>query len=72
MQRFRRLRRNETIRGMMRETRVCREDMIYPIFVIEGENIANPVDSMPGVCQYSIDRLDEILEKVNQAIWPTS
>ena len=67
MQRFRRLRRNETIRGMMRETRVCREDMIYPIFVIEGENIANPVDSMPGVCQYSIDRLDEILEKVEKS-----
>ena len=38
--------------------------MIYPIFVIEGENIKHPVDSMPGVYQYSIDRLDELLVEI--------
>ena len=64
MQRFRRLRKNETIRSMMRETRLHPADLIYPIFVIEGENIKNPVDSMPGVYQYSIDRLNEIMDKV--------
>lgn len=67
MQRFRRLRRDERIRSMMRETRLHPKDFIYPMFVIEGENIKNPVDSMPGVCQYSIDRLDEILERVKKA-----
>lgn len=67
MQRFRRLRRDERIRSMMRETRLHPKDFIYPIFVIEGDDIRNPVESMPGVCQYSIDRLDEILEQVKKA-----
>ena len=61
MRRFRRLRTTETMRKLVRETRISPEEMIYPIFVIEGENIKNPVDSMPGVYQYSIDRLDELL-----------
>ncbi len=67
MQRFRRLRRDERIRSMMRETRLHPKDFIYPMFVIEGEDIKNPVESMPGVYQYSIDRLDEILLKVKNA-----
>lgn len=67
MQRFRRLRRDERIRGMMRETRLHPKDFIYPLFVMEGENIKNPVASMPGVFQYSVDRLDEILLKVHNA-----
>jgi len=52
---------------MMRETRLHRKDFIYPLFVIEGENIKNPVESMPGIYQYSIDRLPEILELVKAA-----
>lgn len=67
MQRFRRLRRDERIRSMMRETRLHPKDFIYPMFVTEGENIKNPVESMPGIFQYSIDRLDEILLKVHNA-----
>lgn len=67
MQRFRRLRRDERIRSMMRETRLHPKDFIYPMFVTEGENIKNPVASMPGIFQYSIDRLDEILLKVQNA-----
>ncbi|MDE5717020.1 MAG: porphobilinogen synthase [Lachnospiraceae bacterium] len=67
MHRFRRLRRDERIRSMMQETRLHPKDFIYPIFVIEGENTKNPVDSMPGVFQYAIDRLDEILEQVKAA-----
>ena len=39
MQRFRRLRKNEVIRGMMQETRLHPKDFIYPIFVAEGENL---------------------------------
>ncbi len=67
MVRFRRLRSDERIRSMMRETRLHQKDFIYPLFVIEGENIKNPVESMPGIYQYSIDRLPEILELVKAA-----
>ncbi len=67
MYRFRRLRRDGRIRSMMQETRLHPKDFVYPVFVIEGDNIKNPVESMPGVFQYSIDRLDEILEPVKEA-----
>lgn len=52
---------------MMQETRLHPKDFIYPIFVIEGEKIRNPVESMPGIFQYSIDCLDEILEQIKTA-----
>ena len=67
MNRMRRLRVNETMRNMVRETRVDKSDLVYPIFVIEGENLKNSVDSMPGVYQYSIDRLDEEIDRVTEA-----
>lgn len=67
MHRFRRLRRDEKIRSIMQETRLHPKDFIYPIFAIEGEGIKNPVESMPGVYQYSIDCLNEILEQVKAA-----
>lgn len=67
MYRFRRLRRDERIRSMMQETRLHPKDFIYPVFVIEGENIKNPVASMPGIYQYSIDRVEEILEQMKEA-----
>ncbi len=67
MYRFRRLRRDERIRSMMQETRLHPKNFIYPVFVTEGEKIKNPVASMPGVFQYSADRLDEILEQVKEA-----
>lgn len=49
MERMRRLRQSKAIRDMVEETRVNKKDLIYPIFVAEGENIKTPVDSMPGV-----------------------
>lgn len=64
MIRMRRLRINETVRNLVRETSLSRQDLVYPIFVAEGENIKNPVDSMPGIFQWSIDRIDEELERV--------
>lgn len=64
IKRFRRLRNNGNIRDMVRENHIRVEELIYPIFVIEGNNICNPVDAMPGICQYSIDRLDEEMERV--------
>lgn len=67
MDRMRRLRRNEAIRSMVRENHIRTDELIYPIFVIEGENISNPIDSMPGIYQYSIDRLHEELDRVCDA-----
>jgi len=53
--RFRRLRINETLRDLTRETQVNPTDLIYPLFVREGKNIKDEVSSMPGVFQMSID-----------------
>lgn len=67
MKRFRRLRASENLRSMVRETRISKSDLIYPMFVVEGENIKNPVESMPNVYQYSLDRIDEILNEVEKS-----
>lgn len=67
MKRFRRLRASENLRSMVRETRISKSDLIYPMFVVEGENIKNPVESMPNVYQYSLDRIDEILSEVEKS-----
>ncbi|MGN0330257.1 MAG: porphobilinogen synthase [Kineothrix sp.] len=64
MVRMRRLRANEAIRDLVRETDVSRNDLVYPVFIIEGENIKNPVASMPGIYQWSIDRFGEELERI--------
>ena len=45
------------MRDMVRENHVRIDELIYPIFVTEGENIKHPVESMPGIYQYSLDRL---------------
>lgn len=66
-QRPRRLRQNPVIRGMVRETRVSADTLIYPIFVIEGDNIKEEIPSMPGQYRYSIDRLSEELDNVCKA-----
>jgi porphobilinogen synthase len=55
--RLRRLRRNPTLRSMVRETRLSRKDLILPLFVVEGSGVREPVASMPGVFRYSVDRL---------------
>jgi porphobilinogen synthase len=55
--RGRRLRRNEIIRKMVRETTISLDDLIYPLFVVEGEGIKKEVSSMPNVYQMSIDNI---------------
>jgi porphobilinogen synthase len=51
----RRLRRTETLRRMVRETRLAPEDFIQPLFVCPGREVRKPIESMPGVAQLSID-----------------
>lgn len=64
MKRFHRLRQKEQIRSIIRETSIDISDLIYPIFVIEGKGIKHPIESMPGIYQYSIDRINELLDEV--------
>ena len=53
----RRLRANENLRRLVRETHLSVDDLIYPMFVVHGENTAIEISSMPGCYQYSIDKL---------------
>lgn len=53
----RRLRRSETLRRMVRETRLQRDDLVLPLFVVEGRGVREPVASMPGVFRHSVDAL---------------
>ncbi len=55
--RMRRLRRTETLRSMVRETRLSRADLVQPLFVVEGTGRREPVASMPGVNRYSVDQV---------------
>ena len=63
--RMRRLRRTQNIRNMVQEVQLNMSDYIYPIFVIEGQDIKNEIPSMPGIYQFSLDHL---LEEVQRAV----
>ena len=60
----RRLRKNENIRRMVRETNLSVDDLIYPLFVVEGEGIKEEIVSMPGQYRYSIDTLINEVKEV--------
>ncbi|GAA0294683.1 porphobilinogen synthase [Gracilibacillus halotolerans] len=62
--RHRKLRSSATMRKLVRETVLQKEDMIYPLFIAEGENIKNEVSSMPGVYQLSLDLLDREIDEL--------
>ncbi len=55
--RMRRMRANDFSRRLMRETRLSPDDLIWPVFILEGDNAVEAVDSMPGVNRMTIDRL---------------
>lgn len=67
MFRTRRLRANENIRNMVRETRISKDALIYPMFFEEGENILEEIESMPGQYRMSIDRCDGIIKELLDA-----
>ncbi|WP_154886537.1 porphobilinogen synthase [Longibaculum muris] len=64
--RGRRLRNNEVTRGLMRETHLHANQLIYPIFVVEGENIKNEISSLKGIYHYSVDRLAEVVKEMQK------
>jgi porphobilinogen synthase len=69
--RMRRMRRNEFSRRMMREHVLTPDDLIWPVFVIEGKNAEQPVPSMPGVVRYTLDRLLPAAEEALELRIPT-
>ena len=60
----RRLRSSETLRKMVRETRMDAASLIYPMFVMDGENKVEEIDSLPGQFRYTVDRMDEEIERL--------
>lgn len=62
--RHRRLRQTANMRALVRENHLKVEDFIYPLFIVEGENVKNEVSSMPGVFQLSMDYLEEEIKEV--------
>ena len=64
MFRTRRLRANSNIRNMVRETRISKDSLIYPMFFEEGENIFEEIESMPGQYRMSIDRCDSVIKEL--------
>ncbi|MGE5497582.1 MAG: porphobilinogen synthase [Syntrophothermus sp.] len=64
--RLRRLRYNPVVRDMIRETHLHKSDLIYPLFVVHGENIKNEIKSMPGVYQLSVDLLVKECQEVKE------
>lgn len=55
------------MRNMIRETSVSVNDLVYPVFIKEGTDEKIPVDSMPGIYQYTIDRFPEELDRIQKA-----
>ena len=60
----RRLRKNENIRRLVRETKLSVDDLIYPLFIEDGKDIKVEISSMPGIYRYSLDKIDEELKEV--------
>lgn len=57
--RHRRLRKSSAIRGLSRENNLCAQDLIWPVFICEGDNLEVPIKSMPDVFRYSVDMIVE-------------
>jgi len=64
MERLRRLRKTAAIRDLVRENHVRVDELVYPLFVCAGKGLKTPVPSMPGIAQYSVDRLPEELDRI--------
>lgn len=65
--RGRRLRTNSVIRSLVRENSLSVDDFIYPAFVVEGEDIKREISSLKGNYHWSVDRLDELVDELNEA-----
>ena len=67
LKRPRRLRSNEAIRSLARETRISADSLVYPMFIMDGKNKIQEIDAMPGQYRYTVDRMGEELERLSLA-----
>ena len=65
--RGRRLRTNSVIRSLVRENSLSTEDFIYPVFIVEGNNIKREIRSLKGNYNWSVDKLEELVKELNEA-----
>ena len=65
--RGRRLRTNSVIRSLVRENSLSTEDFIYPVFIVEGNNIKREIRSLKGNYHWSVDKLEELVKELNEA-----
>jgi porphobilinogen synthase len=68
----RRMRRNEALRSMVRETTLSVNDFILPLFAIDGKGVKNPIDAMPGNYQLSVDNLVKVAKQALTWGFPAS
>ena len=66
LRRPRRLRSTKAIRNLVRETKLQVEDLIYPLFIVDGENIKREISSMEGVYHFSVDMLDDEIKELTE------
>ena len=67
--RLRRNRKTEWSRRLVSENNLSTNDLIWPIFIREGKNIKEPIESMPGVYRYTLDKIENLVEKaINKKI----
>ena len=71
MNRTRRLRRSENIRRLVRENSLQLNDLVYPVFIEEGQGIETEIQSMPGIKRFSLDRISKELDEVVQLNIPS-
>jgi len=64
MKRFRRLKKTETIRRLVRDVSINLDNFVYPLFIIEGTNIKDEINSMPGQFRFSIDKLEAEIDEI--------
>nr|MBP9597713.1 porphobilinogen synthase [Desulfobacter sp.] len=65
--RGRRLRATDNFRRMIRETKLSRDDLILPLFAVEGKSVKKPINSMPGQFQLSIDHIVTMAKQAKDA-----
>ena len=67
--RMRRNRKTDWSRRLVSESNLTSDDLIWPIFIKEGRNVKEPIESMPGVFRYSLDKIEYLVEKaINKKI----
>ena len=66
LRRPRRLRSTKAIRNLVRETKLQIEDLIYPLFIVDGENIKREIPSMEGVYHFSVDMLEDEIKELTE------